>query len=86
MFCRAAGTLIIHGKIHNFYFISIIRVQQFYIIVDIFYITFIDIFHKSIKVPSAFTLQLHVWHLYLVMVECPGNRSLSNDFSSVTNL
>ena len=64
MFCRAADTLIIHG----------IRVQQFYIIVDIFYITFIDIFHKSIKVPSAFTLQLHFWHL--VMVECPGNRSL----------
>ena len=60
MFCRAAGTLIFHGKIHNFYFInSIIRVQQFYIIVDIFYITFIDIFHKSIKVPSAFTFQLH---------------------------
>ena len=31
--------LIFHGKIHNFYFINIIRVQQFYIIVDIFYIT-----------------------------------------------
>ena len=31
--------LIFHGKIHNFNFISIIRVQQFYIIVDIFYIT-----------------------------------------------
>ena len=57
-FCRAAGTLIFHGKIHNFfYFISIIRVQQFYIIVDIFYITFIHIFHKSIKVPIAFTLK-----------------------------
>ena len=55
MFCRTAGTLIFHGKIHNFYFISIIRVQQFYIIVDIFYITFIDIFHKSVKVPCAFT-------------------------------
>ena len=54
MFCRAAGTLIFHGKIHNLY--CIIRVQQLYIIVNIFYITFIDIFHKSIKVPSAFTL------------------------------
>ena len=31
--------LIFHGKTHNFYFISIIRVQQFYIIVDILYIT-----------------------------------------------
>ena len=76
MFCRAAGTLIFHGKIHNFYFISIIRVQQFYIIVDILYITFIDTFHKSLKVPSAFTLKLHFYHLHLVMVECPGNRSL----------
>ena len=85
MFRRAAGTLIIHGKIHNFYFISIIRVQQFYVIVDIFYITFIDIFHKSIKVPSAFTLQLHFWHLHLhlVMVECPGNRSLKSVFTEL---
>ena len=59
MFCCAAGTVIFNGKINNFYFITIIRVQQFYIIVDIFYITFIDIFHKSIKVPSPFTLQLN---------------------------
>ena len=83
MFCRAAGTLIFHGKIYKFYFISIIRVQQFYIIVDILYMTFIDIFHKSIKVPSAFTLQLHFWYLHLVMVECPGNRSLMRVGSSV---
>ena len=67
MSCRAAGTLIFHGKIHNCYFISSIRVLQFFIIVDMFYITFIDIFHKSIKVPSAFTLQLHFWHLHLVI-------------------
>ena len=56
MSCRAAGTLIFHGKTNNFYFITIIRVLQFFIIVDILYITFIDIFHKSIKVPSALTL------------------------------
>ena len=79
MLCRPAGTLIFHGKIHSFYFISIIRVQQFYIIVDILYIAFIDIFQKSIKVPSAFTLQLHFWHMHLVMMECQGNRSLNPD-------
>ena len=78
MFCRAAGTLIFHGKIHNFYFISIIRVQQFFIIVDIFYITFIDIFHKSIKVLGLNGTLTQVWSFSASQVIIMSTISIKN--------